>query len=191
MREIPIFYATTEGQTRRIAEHLAAAFRQQGFDSGSIDLSSPEAAHVDWTRVRAVLLGASLHGGKHQRQAGAFARAHREALNARQSAFFSVSLSAGSSNRSEVEAVAVLAQSFAAETGWRPSQVVCFPGRLAYTRYGWLKRLVMRRIARKEGGPTDMTRDHELTRWPDVTRLAVDMGRTLRRDFPILGHVRV
>jgi menaquinone-dependent protoporphyrinogen oxidase len=191
MWEVPIFYATTEGQTRRIAEHLAAAFRQQGFDSGSVDLSSPEAAHVDWTRVRAVLLGASLHGGKHQRQAGAFARAHREALNARPSAFFSVSLSAASSNPREVEAAAALAHSFTAETGWRPSQVVCFPGRLAYTRYGWLKRLVMRRIARKEGAPTDTTKDHELTRWPDVTCLAVDVGRTIRRDFPILGHVRV
>ena len=33
MKPVGIFYATREGQTRRIAEHLAAEFRARGLDT--------------------------------------------------------------------------------------------------------------------------------------------------------------
>jgi menaquinone-dependent protoporphyrinogen oxidase len=40
----------------------------------------------------------------------------------------------------------------------------------------------LRRIARKEGGPTDTSRDHELTDWAAVAALAADvMGRAAER----------
>ena len=41
--DIPVFYATTEGQTRRIAERLAAMFREKGFVSRAFDVASAEA----------------------------------------------------------------------------------------------------------------------------------------------------
>jgi menaquinone-dependent protoporphyrinogen IX oxidase len=44
----------------------------------------------------------------------------------------------------------------------------------------WLKRMLMRRIARKEGGPTDTSRDHELTNWTEVTALAIDIAALAR-----------
>jgi menaquinone-dependent protoporphyrinogen IX oxidase len=40
--------------------------------------------------------------------------------------------------------------------------------------------MLMRRIARKEGGPTDTRRDHELTNWTDVTALATDIAALAR-----------
>ena len=52
-------------------------------------------------------------------------------------------------------------------------------GALAYTRYGFLTRFFMRRIAKKEGGPTDTSRDHELTDWGMVARFANGMGDAL------------
>ena len=45
-------------------------------------------------------------------------------------------------------------------------------GRLAYTQYGFLTRFIMKWIARRQGGPTDTTRDYEFTNWDNVTRLA-------------------
>jgi menaquinone-dependent protoporphyrinogen oxidase len=48
-------------------------------------------------------------------------------------------------------------------------------GRLAYTQYGLLKRFVMRRIALKAGGPTDTSRDHEMTDWEQVRAVAADV----------------
>ncbi len=182
MCEIPVFYATTEGQTRRIAERLATLFKEHGLASAAIDVESERAALFNWRPVRAVLLGASLHTGRHQSGAARFVRAHQHELAAHPSAFFSVSLSIASANPEEVVAARALAQKFADETSWRPDRIVCVAGRLAYTQYGFLKRYILRRIARKEGGPTDTSRDHELTDWAAVAALAADvMGRAAER----------
>src|SRR5262245_39496961 len=91
--DVPVFYATTEGQTQRIATRLAFALRRHGVDSVAIDLSAPVATDVDWSRVRGALVGTSIHAQRHHRAAAAFVKAHASALNAHPSAFFSVSLS--------------------------------------------------------------------------------------------------
>lgn len=179
MRSVPVFYATTEGQTRRIAERIATDLQARGFHSTAIDVTSAAAAQLDWSNVRGVVLGASLHAGRHQSAAVKFVKAFRERLNAYPSAFFSVSLSAASANAEEVATATRLAQTLPEQAGWHPSSVVCFPGRLAYSQYGWLTRLVMRRIARKEGGPTDTRHDHELTDWDAVARFATRMAEEI------------
>jgi menaquinone-dependent protoporphyrinogen oxidase len=185
MCEVPVFYASGEGQTRRIAERLAVWLRERGLDSEALDVSGPQARQMDWTGVRGVLVGASLHAGRHQKAAAAFVRRHRDALNARPSAFFSVSLSAASTHPEEVAAATKIAHDFVTAAAWHPDQVLPVAGRLAYTQYGLLKRWLMKRIAQKEGGPTDTSRDHELTRWDDVSALALEMsGRILRQPAP-------
>ena len=150
MIQIPIFYASSEGQTARIAEQLAVLFRESGFSSAAIDVTSPRAAVFDWTPVKAVLVGASLHIGKHQEAAARFVRSHIQRLNAHPSAFFSVSLTAASKNPAEVETARRIARDFCVAAGWTPDRIVPVAGRLAYSKYGWLTRWMMRRIARKE-----------------------------------------
>ena len=54
--------------------------------------------------------------------------------------------------------------------------MACFPGKLAYTQYGFVKRWFMRRIAEREGGPTDTSRDHDLTDWPAVREFALNVA---------------
>jgi menaquinone-dependent protoporphyrinogen oxidase len=181
---VPIFYATTEGQTRRIAAYLADALRTRGVDARAIDLASPDADGIDWSRVCASIVGASIHGRRHQRAAAAFVRSYAFKLNSRPSAFFSVSLSAASKEPREVEAAKHLAGAFPLALGWHPGQVVCFAGRLAYTQYGFVKRFIMRQIARREGGPIDVTRDHELTRWDEVARFADVVGGWVKEQTP-------
>lgn len=176
MRDVLVFYATTEGQTRRIAERIASDLRARGFTCRAIDVMSADAARIKWDDVRGVLLGASLHAGRHQPAAVEFARTFSPHLNMYPSAFFSVSLSAASANAEEVETAAQLAHRFTDAAGWKPSEIVCFAGALAYTHYGWLTRKIMKRIARKEGGPTDTARDHELTDWDAVARFATRMA---------------
>jgi menaquinone-dependent protoporphyrinogen oxidase len=170
--DIPVFYATTEGQTRRIAERLVAEFREKGFTSRAFDVASSDADCIEWGRVRAVVVGASLHGSRHQRAATAFVREHVADLNARPSAFLSVSLAAVSPRPAEREKAARLASDFPMEAGWHPQKVVCVAGRLAYTQYGFLTRFFMKRIARQRGAPTDTSRDYEFTNWDDVTHFA-------------------
>ena len=170
--DIPVFYATTEGQTRRIAERLVAIFREKGFTSRALDVASSNADYVDWPHVHAAVVGASLHAHRHQRSAEAFVREHAGVLSSHPSAFFSVSLAAISPNPAERDEAARIAATFPVRTGWRPNEIVSVAGRLAYTRYGFLTRLIMKWIARRQGGPTDTSRDYEFTNWDDVARLA-------------------
>jgi menaquinone-dependent protoporphyrinogen oxidase len=182
--DIPVFYATTEGQTRRIANRLVDAFREKGFVSRAFDVASFDADCIEWERVRAAVVGASLHRSRHQRAAAAFVRQHAADLNARPSAFFSVSLAAASPMPVEREEAARLASGFPAEAGWHPQKVVCVPGRLAYTHYGFLMRFIMKRIARRRGAPTDTSRDYEFTNWDDVRFLADGIVRKVAARTP-------
>jgi menaquinone-dependent protoporphyrinogen oxidase len=174
--DVPVFFASSEGQTALIAIRLAEVLHQQGLDSQAIDVSTPEAVTFDWSRVRGALVGASLHLAHHQKSAARFVRAHAASLNEVPSAFFSVSLSAASKNRAEVAGAERLARAFPADHGWKPSLVLSVAGRLAYREYNALIRFVMRRIAQKEGAPTDTSRDYELTNWEEVDRLGREMA---------------
>jgi menaquinone-dependent protoporphyrinogen oxidase len=180
--EVPVFFASTEGQTALIAIRLAAVLHHQyGLDSQAIDVSTAEAQAFDWTHVRGALVGASLHAGRHQKSAIRFVHAHATDLNAVPSAFFSVSLSAASNDRSHVEEAERISKAFPAAHGWRPSIVLSVAGRLAYREYNFLIRWVIKRIAKKEGGPTDTSRDHELTNWADVEHLGRQMAAAIQR----------
>jgi menaquinone-dependent protoporphyrinogen oxidase len=177
--EVPVFFATSEGQTRRIATRIASVLHDLGFDSRAVDVAGRDAAQIDWTRVRGALVGASLHAGKHQKTAERFVREHSADLSGVPSAFFSVSLSAASKNAKEVVAADKLARAFPVACGWSPARIVTVAGRLAYRQYGFFIRWVMKRIAKKEGGPTDTSRDHEMTNWDDVDALAREMARRI------------
>lgn len=177
--DIPVFYATTHGQTRRIAERLASTFRGQGFTSCAFDMAQPEAQTVDWMHARAAIGVASLHVQKHQRVAATFCRKSAHYLNGRPSVFLSVSLAIASADAKERSEAARIAHEFVNKAGWRPTKVICLAGRLAYTQYGWLTRIVMKRIARRHGQPTDTTRDYEFTNWVEVAHVADDVVRRM------------
>jgi menaquinone-dependent protoporphyrinogen oxidase len=180
MFEVPVFYASTEGQTRRIAERMAERLRARGLSSAAIDVAGSAAPMLDWRFVRGAIIGASLHAGRHQKDAVKFVNAHRAELNDRPSAFFSVSLAAASKNAKEVDEVRHIAADFVEDTHWHPDTAMCVAGRLAYTKYGFFKRQLMKRIAAKEGAPTDTSRDYEYTDWASVDRFANDFATRLQ-----------
>jgi menaquinone-dependent protoporphyrinogen oxidase len=180
MCDVPVFYATVDGHTRRIAECVAETLRAEEFTSAPIEIGSADAERFDWSGARAVFVGAPIHFGKHPRSAAQFVERHREVLNAKPSAFFSVSLGCGFGIAPEVEAARAQARNFMKDTGWRPELNASFGGMLAYRRYGLLRRMVMRRMARKAGGPTDTSRNHEFTDWRDVQALAREMAAMVR-----------
>jgi menaquinone-dependent protoporphyrinogen oxidase len=180
MCDVPVFFATSEGHTRRIAEVMAATLRELGLSSDAIDVSSPGARTLDWGAARAAIVAASIHMGKHQQAAEAFVRAHLAGLATRPTVFISVSLAICSKNPEEVAKARAIAQAFPDRLGWKPTQVACVGGRLAYREYGFITRWMMRRIAAAEGGPTDTSRNHDLTNWTEVQLLATDVAALAR-----------
>ena len=100
MSKISIVYGTTEGQTAKIADVMADVIRAHGHDVATVDVkhaSDGLAAGYD-----GVILGASIHMGKHDKHAVEFVRHNREVLERVPSGFFSVSLAAhGDLNEAE------------------------------------------------------------------------------------------
>ena len=175
MADVLICYATGEGQTARVAERLAATLRDRGHGPTVVDLGagSPARPLDDFD---AVLVGASLHYGRHQRAVERFVRDELETLAARPTGFFQLSLSTASDDPDTRAAAAEIVEEFVEATGWQPDRVGLFGGALRYSQYGFLTRLAMKRIARNEGGSTDTSRDHEYTDWAEVDAFARDFA---------------
>ena len=88
-----IVYGTSEGQTRKIAEWAARHVRRHGHDAELRD-SADVASGLNLERFDAFVVAASVHHEYHQATVRDFVVAHRRALDAKPSAFISVSLSA-------------------------------------------------------------------------------------------------
>ncbi len=121
-----ILYATTEGQTARIAERMAQTLRGKGH---AVDAFPADTAPANLDVYDGVIIGASIHYGRHPGYLRALVRKHREALTARPSAFFSVSLSAGGPGARPASAKRYL-DKFLRQTGWRPRQTASIAGAL-------------------------------------------------------------
>jgi menaquinone-dependent protoporphyrinogen oxidase len=170
MTRILIAYGTTDGHTARIAEYLVDVIRGQGHEAAAVDLKRSQDALLD--DYDAVIVGGSIHMGKHDEHVRDFVRRSRVALERLPSAFFSVSLAA----HRDMENARAYVENFEQETGWRPAHVGFFSGALRYRQYGLLKRLMMKKIVRDKPGDLslDTSRDHEYTEWDEVKRFAED-----------------
>jgi menaquinone-dependent protoporphyrinogen oxidase len=185
MQRIGIFYATREGHTRRIAEHAAADFRARGFESEILNLADPEARAKDLNNYSAVVVAASVHAGRHEREAVEFVRERRAELESVPAAFISVTLSEAGVERSDATNeerarftadVRKVTEAFFEETGGRPARVKPVAGALLYTKYNFLVRYIMKRIARKAGAATDTSRDYEYTDWVALDRFVNELA---------------
>ncbi len=167
MKRILVVYGTTEGHTRKIAEFIGERLRSRGHVARVVDSASSEARQVQPV-YEGVVMGGSLHQGKHQSALAHFIRENAAWINGLPNAFFSVSLSMASSSAQEQQEARALAQQFVDETGLNAGLVHCVAGALLYTKYDYFKRYIMRRIAEKEGGEIDTSQDHEYTDWDDL-----------------------
>jgi len=172
MAHVLIVYGTTEGQTAKIAQHIADAGRRLGHTVDVVHAPEIAGDGAGPGAYDAAVVGASVHEGRYQRAVADFTKAHRDWLTARPSAFFSVSMAAASKNPEEVEEIRRIMGAFLESTGWAPAMTESFAGALKYTEYNWLKRMIMKQIAKHEGGATDTSRDYEYTDWVQVDAFA-------------------
>lgn len=174
-----ILYATTEGYTVRIAERIAQVLRDKGH-TVEAHPADAAAAGLDPAQYDGVIVGASIHYGRHPGYLRALLRDHRAALAARPGAFFSVSLSAGGP-RAKPEAAQRYLETFLRQVGWRPQHTATVAGALQYRKYGVFKRLLMRVFVGVAGGDTDTSRDYEYTDWDAVERFADTFAQRMKQ----------
>jgi menaquinone-dependent protoporphyrinogen oxidase len=187
-----VLYASRHGHTKRVAERIAAVLDERGWIPDLRDVASnPPAGLEDYA---AVILASPIHVGRHARRIVSFARRHHRALGALPSAFVSVSLTqihaesptADDEQRKRAqEGLSIVLDRFIDDTGWRPRAIIRVAGALAYSRYNWFVRWMMRRIARAQGGSTDITHDHVYTSWAALERSIVDFVEDVGRSSDV------
>jgi menaquinone-dependent protoporphyrinogen oxidase len=171
MANVLIVYATKDGQTAKIARHIAQTLTTAGHTTELFDAAHPSPA-LELSRFQCAIVGAPIHAGGYPRSVRRFTRRNRAFLERVPSAFFSVGLAIESHTSDGRAQTLPLVNKFLAETGWHPRRVELVAGALSYSKYNPLIRFVMRRIAAKEGGDIDTSRDYEYTNFAAVERFA-------------------
>jgi menaquinone-dependent protoporphyrinogen oxidase len=176
-KPIAVFYSTREGQTQKIAAHVANNLRGRGLKVDVRNVS--DVGFSDLNQYAGVVLAASVHAGQHASEMVSFVKDHIAELERLPAAFLSVTLSEAGAERPDATAqehsrfatdVQKMLDVFFEKTGWRPKYVRPVAGALLYSKYSMLVRFVMKRIARSAGASTDTTRDYEYTDWAALDR---------------------
>ena len=165
-----VLYSSVEGHTERIAHRIAEVLRSRGH---AVDLA-PAGGKIDLSRYAGVIVGASVHYGRHPAWLAELLRDNAASLGRRKTAFFSVSLGAK----------ARYATKFLRCAAWQPQLTAVFAGALQYSKYGPVKRRVVQAFAAIGGHDTDASRDYDYTDWQAVERFSEAFARLFAADRP-------
>jgi menaquinone-dependent protoporphyrinogen oxidase len=127
-----IVYATTEGQTRKIAQSMYRTIEDAGHDVSLVDCSGQSQA-LELRDFDAIILAASVHNRRYQASFYEFITKHLDTLRAKPLAFVSVSLAVTLAS-GEAEAREYV-DAFIAETGLQPHAVHLAEGAIRYFQY--------------------------------------------------------
>jgi menaquinone-dependent protoporphyrinogen oxidase len=176
MATIAIAYATRDGHTAKVARHLATAMRRAGHQVQVLDADRRPRV-PDHEGIDAVVVAAPIRAGGYPRSIVRFVRAHVLRLIGIPSAFCSIGLAVASRTTDGRAQTQPIVDAFQRKTGWRPDRTELIAGALPYTKYNFVVRFMMRRIAAANGGDVDTSRDYEYTDWDALDRFAAEMCR--------------
>jgi menaquinone-dependent protoporphyrinogen oxidase len=183
MPRVLILYGTTDGHTAKIARALAGALAGEGCATDVID-AGQRTAGVTPAHYDGVIVAASVHIGSYQRPVARWVRLHAPLLNAMPSAFLSVCLAVMEKRPEARSEVSAIMERFLKACGWQPAVRKLVAGATPFTRYNWVKKWIMRRIAAKAGGDTDTRHDVEYTDWGDLKAFARDFAHRVGEGAP-------
>ncbi len=180
MADIVIIYGTTEGQTRKIARHAADYLTREKHHVSLIDAAdAPEDLDDRIAKADGVVLAASVHMARHNAAVARVVDTHKAALDAKPGAFVSVSLGILSEDADERAEAEAYAADFFHTVGWTPRAVLHAAGALRNAEYDWIKRWMMRRIARQRGEPFQAGVDQEYTDWRALEAFVEGFAKSL------------
>jgi menaquinone-dependent protoporphyrinogen oxidase len=181
-RGAALYYATRDGQSRRIAEHIFGRLAESETLSTPKDLALTPPAAADLAAASVIVLVAAVRYGKHLPEADRFLAAYRSLASPPPPlALASVNLTARKPAKTTATGNAYL-RKLIARHRLAPALAVAFAGRLDYRRYGWLDRQIIRFIMLLTRGPTDPETNVEYTSWPAVDEFAARIAELQRRN---------
>lgn len=178
MARVLVVYESKYGQTRKIANFIAGVLRDAG---NSVDLlEAHQKEVVGLSKYDGVIVGGAVYASGFPRKLQHWVHAHSEVLNKKPTAFYSVCLGVMDKNPKVQKEEREIVQGFFRKTAWTPKQWKIFAGGLKYSKYNWIIKSLMKRIAKKEGADADTTHDYEYTNWNEVTDFTEQFLATLK-----------
>jgi menaquinone-dependent protoporphyrinogen oxidase len=168
---IALYYATRDGQSRRIAEYIYRRLADSETLAPPLDVAVTRPAPGDLTAAALIVLVAAVRYGRHLPEADRFLAAYRSLASPPPLALASVNLTARKPAKTTATGNAYL-RKIIARHRLAPALAVAFAGRLDYRRYGWLDRQIIRFIMLLTRGPTDPDTSVEFTSWQAVDEFA-------------------
>lgn len=162
-------YATTEGQTRKIARRVADRAADAGHMVELLGLADAEG--LDLARFDRAVLAASLHAGHYQKPLAAFVTENAQWLEKHPTLFLSVSLAAAGHDAEDWRGLNRIQEDFREATGWVPGQVEQVAGAYRPGQYDIFRRFIMRRIIAEKDPQADLDQDREYTDWEALDAL--------------------
>jgi menaquinone-dependent protoporphyrinogen oxidase len=166
-----VFYATRDGQSRRIAERVAEVLRERGIAATPHDLGLGIPSAEALAREEVVTLIAAVRYGYHLAPAARLLAVYRALPAPPPLALASVNLTARKPGKDTAQGNAYL-RKLIARHRLDPAIATGFAGRLDYPGYRFFDRQVIRFIMWLTGGPTDPATQVEYTSWPAVDAFA-------------------
>lgn len=169
-----ILYSTRDGQTYKIAQHIAGMMQQQstGVECELVDLT--QVREWRWDDYDCVLIGASIRYGHFVPELLSFVTQHQKSLSQKVSGFYSVNLTARKPEKATPQTNGYTVK-FLDASPWTPDLCAVFAGALRYPRYRWFDRFMIRLIMKMTGGETDTSKEVEYTNWVEVDKFAVNL----------------
>lgn len=167
---IAIYFASHDGQTRKIVDRLAEHLSTRGVSATIADLTTGVPPVIDVT-ANIVLLASAIRYGFHLPAARRFLAQLRTEVPEDRMAMISVNLTARKPGRQTAEGNVYL-RSWLKRTGLRPAFAAAVAGRLDYPAYRWFDRMMIQAIMTLSGGPTNPATVIEYTDWAALEELS-------------------
>jgi menaquinone-dependent protoporphyrinogen oxidase len=160
-----IIYSSTNGHTRKISNRLQQVIEQQGHQVTLVSVN--DESQVDLQTFDKIVIGASIHYGKHSPKITDFINRNKLLLDSKPNAFFSVNIVARKPDKNQPDTNPYL-RKFLKKIAWCPRELAVFAGKLEYPEYSFFDRLMIRLIMFITKGPTDPKTVIEFTDWQQV-----------------------
>ncbi len=167
--KVAIIYASTEGQTRKIAVFAMNRLMDAGHSVAL--LSADDAIDLALDDFDRVILAASVHTGKYQSEMIEFSKTHSAALQGKSTLFLSVSLAAAGNDKEDWAQLKKIADHFCEETGLAPTRIEHVAGAFRFSDYNFFEYWAMRWIESQQDPGASSGTDREYTDWDGLSAL--------------------
>ena len=165
MASILIIYSTRDGHTLKICRVLEQTLVRQAHQVTLVSVEACEDSGL--AAFDTIVIGASIHYGRHSPRLVKFVNRNAHALDAKPNAFFSVNVVARKPEKNRPDSNPYC-KKFLRQSDWKPKAAAVFAGKIDYPRYNPVDRFMIRLIMWITSGPTDPAAVVEFTDWQQV-----------------------